>query len=256
MNRKEAIKKLGDIIDDYWIEIEEKGLDDEITEIIEALEKPATLADLLGWDEGVEYEYYPTQNNEITERVKIVDNIFYVFISSVADFVRCPIYSEDIPNMKQATKVKPKAYHVTDEYSYNELMKELEEQGYVWAGTRERMTEVKYDEIKTPGGIVFFDEDKNSSISYTDMRFYNKRFINKYDLIEYHKEEPKYLLQTDLTSEDGVQYLSFDKKRREYFIGALMTRENVQQKFTDSEILKIKSTTRFAKLCEKVEVEG
>ena len=73
--------------------------------------------------------------------------------------------------------------------------------------------------------------------------------------IENHKEEPRYLLQTDLTSENGVQYLSFDKKRREYFMGALMTSENVQQKFTDSEILKIKSITRFAKLCEKVEVE-
>ena len=70
------------------------------------------------------------------------------------------------------------------------------------------------------------------------------------------KEEPKYLLQTDLTSENGIQYLSFDKKRRKYFMGALMTSENVQQKFTDSEILKIKSITRFAKLCEKVEVEN
>ena len=66
------------------------------------------------------------------------------------------------------------------------------------------------------------------------------------------KEEPRYLLQTDLTSENGVQYLSFDKKRREYFMGALMTSENVQQKFTDSEILKIESITRFAKLCEKI----
>ena len=40
-----------------------------------------------------------------------------------------------------------------------------------------------------------------------------------------------------------------------YFMGALMTSENVQQKFTDSEILKIESITRFAKFCEKVEVE-
>lgn len=69
------------------------------------------------------------------------------------------------------------------------------------------------------------------------------------------KEEPRYLLQTDLTSENGVQYLSFDKKRREYFMGALMTSENVQQKFTDSEISKIKSITRFVEFCEKVEVE-
>ena len=75
------------------------------------------------------------------------------------------------------------------------------------------------------------------------------------DLRQANKVEPRYLLQTDLTSENGIQYLSFDKKRREYFMGALMTSENVQQKFTDSEILKIKSITRFAKLCEKVEVE-
>ncbi len=69
------------------------------------------------------------------------------------------------------------------------------------------------------------------------------------------KVERRYLLQTDLASENGVQYLSFDRKRRKYFIGALMTSENVQQKFTDGEILRIKSMTRFAKLCEKVEVE-
>ena len=75
------------------------------------------------------------------------------------------------------------------------------------------------------------------------------------DLRQAKKVVPRYLLQTDLTSENGIQYLSFDKKRREYFMGALMTSENVQQKFTDSEILKIESITRFAKLCEKVEVE-
>ena len=75
------------------------------------------------------------------------------------------------------------------------------------------------------------------------------------DLRQAKKVEPRYLLQTDLTSENGVQYLSFDKKRMKYFMGALMTSENVQQKFTDSEISKIESITRFAKLCEKVEVE-
>ena len=74
-------------------------------------------------------------------------------------------------------------------------------------------------------------------------------------IIEYHKVEPRYLLQTDLTSENGIQYLSFDKERRKYFLGALMANKNVQQAFTDDEISKMNAITRFAKLCKKIKVE-
>ena len=56
MNRKEAMHTLKDIFDYFWIEIEDRGIDGELTEIMEVLEKPLTLADLLGWEEDVEYE--------------------------------------------------------------------------------------------------------------------------------------------------------------------------------------------------------
>lgn len=166
---------------------------------------------------------------------------------------------EDQIEQSTPVKEKPKAYHVTDEYSYKCLMKELEEQGYMFdikSYASKKPTKLCYelpygtrDYIYLVGGL---DIGWNSDFNTSTPNIYNDE---RYDLIQYHKEEPRSLLQTDLTSENGVQYLSFDKKRRKYFIGALMTSENVQQKFTDSEILKIKSITRFAKLCEKVEVE-
>ena len=90
MNRKEAIHTLKDIFDYFWVEIEDKSIDGELTEIMKVLESSLTLADLLGWEEGVEYEYYPAQNNEVTEKAKIVDNIFYVFISSADNCNKLP----------------------------------------------------------------------------------------------------------------------------------------------------------------------
>lgn len=57
MNRKEALQILGDMFDYYWIEIEEKRRDEEVEEIMDALEQPATLADFLGWEEDVKYEW-------------------------------------------------------------------------------------------------------------------------------------------------------------------------------------------------------
>lgn len=120
--------------------------------------------------------------------------------------------------------------------------------------------EIKYLEML----LEYINKDIDNLESKLETKRIIKRKVNKeietqklIDELEKQvkKEEPRYLLQTDLTSENGVQYLSFDKKRREYFMGALMTRENVQQKFTDSEISKIKSITRFVEFCEKVEVE-
>ena len=76
------------------------GLCGDIEDALESL----TLADFLGWEEGVEYEYYPAQSKESAKRAKIVDNIFYRFIPSVDEFGAYPIYPEDIPNMKQAER--------------------------------------------------------------------------------------------------------------------------------------------------------
>ena len=88
-----------------------------------------------------------------------------------------------------------------------------------------------------------------------EMWFDSSEELNDYlRLRQAKKVKPKYLLQTDLVSENGIQYLSLDKNRRKYFLGALMANENVQQSFTDDEITKINTITRFAKLCEKIQV--
>ena len=255
MNRKEALQILRDMFDYYWIEIEEKRRDEEITEIMEVLEQPATLADFLGWEEDVKYEWsgdwYKVKGNTISwfdakSRVTWID-VTNIYCGVDVDLERLLEFK------KNAKKVKPKfkAYHVKNKYSYDCLMKELEKQEYVWFSTG---IPKGFDvfEVYRDGTVIF--TENNKKMLYGDLEYYN-RHEDIYELIEYHKEEPRYLLQTDLTSENGIQYLSFDKKRREYFMGALMTSENVQQKFTDGEILRIKSITRFAKLCEKVEVE-
>ncbi|MFM1525250.1 MULTISPECIES: hypothetical protein [Helcococcus] len=105
MNRKEAVKKLGDIIDYYWIEIEEKGLDDEITEIIEALEKEITLADFLGWEEGVEYEVFGK---------KLIikdDGVWFISEGNLRFSTDISWSKHNITTLRQAKKVKPKKYY-------------------------------------------------------------------------------------------------------------------------------------------------
>ena len=148
-------------------------------------------------------------------------------------------FIDELERQAKKEEPKPKAYHVKDEYSFNCLMKELNGKfGFVRSGEN-----------------YIYEKDHGDGKKYYNWTGDFEEIKDTHEVIEYHKEEPRYLLQTNLTSEDGVQYLSFDKKRREYFMGALMTSENVQQKFTDSEILGIESITRFGKLCEKVEVE-
>lgn len=246
MNKKQAIECL----EVHAEELKRRGFEDiHLRQVIDYLEEPITLSDFLGWQEGVEYKL----DGDI---LKITDNALEIYDKNEEYFDFCDYYwtNNIIKELRQAKKVekKLKAYHVKDEYSYNCLMKELEEQGYEWR-SGDKPTKAEILEDYKYESVIYCKENKIITVS--NLWYYEKYKKDKYDLIEYHKEESRYLLQTDLISEYGVQYLSFDKKRRKYFIEVLMTSENVQQKFTDSEILKIKSITRFAKLCEKVEVE-
>lgn len=194
MNRKEALQILRDMFDYYWAEIKEKRRDEEITEIMEALEQPATLADFLGWEEDVKYEWsgdwYKVKGNTISwfdakSRVTWID-VTNIYCGVDVDLERLLEFK------KNAKKVKPKfkAYHVKNKYSFSELMRELEEQGYMWA-SGSKLTEKcelnfsNFIFIRS-GKIIIKDS------LLRDVYDFNKKYGDEYDLIEYHKEPPKF----------------------------------------------------------------
>lgn len=91
---------------------------------------------------------------------------------------------------KQVKKVeqKPKAYHVTDEYSFNCLMKELDKQGYVW-----RSADKTTDLGAWHNVIIYLHDDKK--IAHGSKREYDIREYKNYDLVEYKKEPPNFLCE-------------------------------------------------------------
>ena len=249
VSREEAIERLKNIKS-----VPSMFIDEIIKELVEVFKQPPTLLEMLGWEDGQEYEWRGDIfriNSDILQVWDKEDEMWFDSSEELNDYLR----------LRQAKKVEPKlkAYHVKDEYSYNCLMKELEEQGYMFMAKSygaTKPTRLSYNITYGTRDYIYLLDGKDIGWSSEGHTRTPQEYEDKeYDLIEYYKEEPRYLLQTDLTSENGVQYLSFDKKRREYFMGALMTSENVQQSFTDDEIIKIKSITRFANLCEKVKVE-
>lgn len=181
MNRKDAIKGLKNIRN-----VPSMFINETIKDLVEALEKPLTLADLLGWEEGVEYESdghrFKVKNDSLT------------ILERNDDYWGDFDYSWDIKNinwLRQATKVEPKlkACHVKDEYSYNCLMEELEEQGYTWSGDT-KATDVSYWGIYENDTVIHCERDK--SLSFSDLAYFNSFDKNNYELVEYHKEEPKF----------------------------------------------------------------
>ncbi|MFL8888666.1 hypothetical protein [Helcococcus kunzii] len=87
-------------------------------------------------------------------------------------------------HLQQAKKVekKQKAYHVKDEYSYNELMKELEKQGYDM--------NFKKNPYVFEGEIYIFEDEEKKELGFSIIKL--NKVLEKYDLIEYKKEEPLY----------------------------------------------------------------
>lgn len=151
-------------------------IDETIKELVEVFKQTPTLADFLGWEKGVEYEAMGSKF------MILPDNNLYELFNG--NWYGGSLGINKYKELQQATKVEPKlkAYHVKDEYSYNCLMQELEKQGY----------NVKYADFHRMGDdIIYIEEDgeiMHSSLSYYEQ--YEKK--DNYDLIEYHKEEPKF----------------------------------------------------------------
>ena len=229
MTREEAIEQLKNIRS-----VPSMFIDEIIKELVEIFKQPPTPLEMLGWEDRQEYEWRGDIfriNSDILQVWDKEDEMWFDSSEELNDYLR----------LRQAKKVEPKlkAWHVKDKYSFNCLMKELNET-FVFVYWEEN---------------YIYEKDNVDGSKYYQWTKDFEEIKGTHEVIEYHKEEPKYLLQTDLVSENGIQYLSFDKKRREYFIGALIASDNVQQKFTDDEITKIKLVTRFAKLCKKIEAK-
>lgn len=183
MNRREAIDLVRDCIRNS--DIDECDLED----LLEYLEKEITLAEFLGWEEGKEYDLGIYDGGIC--RVK--DGRLEQSIGNEEWCnVRLSLTPAQIRKLRQATPVKekPKAYHVTDKYSYDCLMKELEEKGLMWTGgikPTERKFELVYGKAKE---VIYVNE--SNCLAYSSLEFYKSDEKNNYDLIEYHKEEPKF----------------------------------------------------------------
>ncbi|MFL8968911.1 hypothetical protein ACKA04_02455 [Helcococcus kunzii] len=183
MNRKEAIEALkGFRKNDF-----EYPRDWEfLNSLVGVLGQPITLAEFLGWEEEeVEYEYKCTT-------CKIENNkLLYKNNECSSGWCNLFIYGDDIEELQQAKKVekKQKAYHVKDEYSYNELMKELEEQGYMW-GFYKKATELDAWRDYEEEIIIYCTNEKK--LRFSDLAYYKDKEKDDYDLVEYHKEESKF----------------------------------------------------------------
>ncbi len=196
MNRKEAIEILKEIARNP-LTINESHLKRE--EAIRVLEEPLTLADFLGWEENVEYRrggnYLKIEGNHLLHK------------GHSGKWVNMNLQTWELIDLRQATKIEPKlkAYHVTDEYSYKCLMEELEEQGYLFdynSYGSKKPTELRYKLPYGTRGYIYIvgheDISWNSDFNTSTPNIYNDE---NYDLIEYHKEEPKFYAKVKGTDE-------------------------------------------------------
>ena len=178
------------VIINHWSE--------ELNQAFRTLVEPPTLADFLGWEEGQEYEWRGD--------IVMLENgkIYYKSDKCSSGWCNYAISGNEIEDLRQAKKVekpKLKAWHVKDEYSLECLVQELQDQGFEYKNmTLKEHMEMKKDSLKRDGGTYLYIDE------YTGIDGFDKgcSLINKFEIIEYHKEQPRYLLQTDLTSENSI----------------------------------------------------
>ncbi|MFM1538904.1 hypothetical protein [Helcococcus bovis] len=173
-------------------------------DLIKEVEKPITLADFLGWEEGVAYEIFGK---------KLIikdDGLWFIREGNLRCSTDISWSKHNITTLRQAKKVekKPKAYHVKDEYSLYELIKELKEQG--------AFVDINFIKYFRDGFIYFFVDDENGINCYR-----HSGSLGDYDIIEYYREEPKYYAKVkgwELLVEKDDIYWNYSKKSNELCI--------------------------------------
>lgn len=182
MTRDEAIK----CVEFHADELEKRGYEDiHVRQALERLKEPMTLADFLGWEEGVEYtnsgyKFFKIKNNELFEKLEMD-----------RDWAFSSIELNNIENLKRAKKVLPKkkAYRVKDEYSLECLVQELQDQGFEYKTlTLEEYMKMKKDSLKRDGVTYLYVDEVNGIDGF------NKGYtsIDEFEIVDYHKEKPKY----------------------------------------------------------------
>ena len=179
MTREEAIEQI------YTRISKEMAYKEQFYSVIEALERlkePITLAEFLGWEEGIEYEEL------YGDRFIIKDNSLYkTYYANLDIKYEIPRIAEfdwssgNIEWLRQAKKVelKPKAWIVRDEYSYKCLIMELEEQGYTKAPHSRGYSPVF--------PIIYINYDGE----YSEAQF-GSTIAKTYNIVDYHKEPPRF----------------------------------------------------------------
>ncbi|QUY64278.1 hypothetical protein GUI37_01585 [Helcococcus kunzii] len=189
MNKKQAIECL----EVHAEELKRRGFEDvHLRQVMEHLQQPISLAEFLGWEEGVEYEEVYGDRFIIED-----DSLYKTYDTSFDDGYktsRTTGFDWSVGNiewLRKAKKVEPKqklkAYHVKDDYSYNCLMKELEEQGYMW-GFYKKATELDAWRDYEEEIIIYCTNEKK--LRFSDLAYYKDKEKDNYDLVKYHKEEP------------------------------------------------------------------
>ena len=102
MNRKEAIERIQELV-----------ATEEINKCLKILRQPITLADFLGWEEGVEYENWDF-------RYKIIDDELYLFRHGLNKWEKSE-YNDDFDSFKQAKKIQPKKYYLKLKEKYRKF---------------------------------------------------------------------------------------------------------------------------------------
>lgn len=215
MTRNEAIEILSCKEEVENMHIKSPLVKAAIWEAIERLKEPVTLAEFLGWEEGVEYDFGGDIMRITDDALELYDNVEEYF-----DF--CDYYwtNKNINELRKAKKVetKPKAWRVRDEYSLEHLVKELQDQGFEYKGmTLKEHMEIKKNSLKRDG-VTYLCIDEDTGINGFDK---NYSLINQFEIIDYHKEEPKYYAKIkggDLI-ENGNCYFRWHKQLKTLTLG-------------------------------------
>lgn len=150
MNRQEIIEQLK-LIQAGLTQDDNNKSKNKIDAVIENLKQPITLAELLGWEENVEYEVFNSY-------YKITNNELYTFYPNRGEY-RFANIGYEIKDLINKKEIKAKKFLLTLKSGYEKLFK-LREQGSILT-------------MDTETGEVYFGRKnhnfKNQKVLFTDL---------------------------------------------------------------------------------------
>nr|DAT08438.1 MAG TPA: hypothetical protein [Caudoviricetes sp.] len=123
MNRQEIIERLK-LIQAGLTQDDNNKSKNRIDAVIENLKQPITLADFLGWEENVEYEF----DKKI---YKVIDNNLYSKFQKDFSLNLASLCNYDISRLRQAKKVRKKRFNLILQKGYRKLFDLLDCEKYL-----------------------------------------------------------------------------------------------------------------------------